>query len=203
MEKYEILLDEVSQILKINANKGEKYIARAGSLVAMDKVFKLDVDNGGTLEVLSRMNTDGDLYIQIYESLEKGELLLAANFLSTIEIMDLKEDKEYIMHEQSFLACSDNIKFEVEFSEYKGSLLASQSMQVRVKGNGMIAVALTGNLYKKILKDNEIYDVSYSNLVLWESKMEYEVDNSLIDIRVRFKGPGEIWIQSRGMLAGE
>lgn len=106
---FELLCQGDSRILKINAQRGEKYVVEAGSMVAMTPVFDLNIKAGGFGKMLGRVVSGETLTLQEYKALDEGELLLAPTYSGDIMSVDVGQ-KQYRISNGNFLACESTVE---------------------------------------------------------------------------------------------
>ncbi|RDY27263.1 TIGR00266 family protein [Romboutsia weinsteinii] len=207
IEKFELLCQGDSRILKINASKGELYRVEAGSMVAMSPTFDLQVKAGSLGKVFGRFMSGESAFLQEYKALSDGEILLAPTGSGDIMKLDLDGSKQYRISNGNFLACTEGIHLEAK-AKVKGVFGSGEGIfGLRTVGAGTLFVNSCGSIYKKSLYPSEKYIVDSSHLVLWDNDMEYSSElaggnlaNSFLSgegFVAKFVGPGEIWIQTR------
>lgn len=206
-EKFELLCQGDSRILKINANRGEAYIVEAGSMVAMTPSFDLNVKAGGLGKMLGRVMSGESALLQEYRAYEDGELLLAPTASGDITKIYLDGSKSLRISNGNFLACTEGISLETK-ARVKGIFGSGEGLfGLRTKGSGTLFVNSCGSIHKINLNYGQEYIVDSSHLVLWDNDMEYSTELAAKGLAssffsgegfvARFKGPGEIWIQTR------
>ncbi|MGL4108708.1 TIGR00266 family protein [Clostridium sp. LP20] len=206
MGKFEILYGNVNTVLKINAEKDDKFIVRAGAMISMADVFDMKLKSGGMKRALGRMFAGQSTFLQEYRAKEQGELVVSPSFLGDIELFDMDGSRTYRLGQNAFLASYGEIELKTKGAGGKGILSGEGLFQVEVSGEGTIALCSYGAIYKKILEPGERYVVDTNHLVLWESTIKYSVEmisngiTSLVSGEgyvCKFQGPGEIWIQTK------
>lgn len=206
-EKFELLCQGDSRILKIYANRGEVYIVEAGSMVAMTPSFDLNVKAGGIGKMFGRWMSGESALLQEYTALDDGELLLAPTASGDITKIDLDGSKSLRISNGNFLACTEGIDLETK-ARIKGILGSGEGIfGLRAKGIGTLFVNSCGSIYKINLAEGQEYIVDSSHLVLWDDDMEYSTELACKGVAssffsgegfvARFKGPGQILIQTR------
>ncbi|MEG2193636.1 MAG: TIGR00266 family protein [Terrisporobacter sp.] len=206
-EKFELLCQGDSRILKINANRGEAFTVEAGSMVAMTPTFDLKVKAGGLGKMFGRVMSGESALLQEYRATNDGELLLAPTMSGDIEKVELDGRHQYRISNGNFLACSEGITLETK-AKIKGIFGSGEGIfGLRTAGAGTLFVNSCGSIHKINLGVGEEYIVDSTHLVLWENDMDFSTElagggigKSLFSgegFVARFRGPGQIWIQTR------
>jgi uncharacterized protein (TIGR00266 family) len=206
-EKYELLCQGDSRLLKINATQGDVYRVEAGSMVGMTPTFELKVKAGSIGKMFGRVMSGETALIQEYIAKSDGELLLAPTGSGDITKVELDGTKQYRISNGNFLACTEGINLEAK-AKVKGIFGTGESIfGLRTQGAGTLFVSSCGSIYKIVLNQNEKYIIDSSHLVLWDNNMEYSTELANGDVLssffsgegfvAKFVGPGEIWIQTR------
>lgn len=207
MEKFELLYEGDSRLLKINAIRGETFRVEAGSMIAMTPTFELKMKTGGVGKMFGRMLSGESAFIQEYKAKDEGELLLAPMFSGDIQKIELDGSKEYRISNGNFLACTDGVDLETK-ARVKGIFGSGEGIfTLKAVGRGTLFVNSCGAVHKIMLGVGQSYIVDSSHLVLWDNKMDYSTElagkgiaNSLLSgegFVAKFTGPGELWIQTR------
>lgn len=206
-EKYELLCQGDSRLLKINATQGDVYRVEAGAMVGMTPTFELKVKAGSVGKMFGRFMAGESTLIQEYVAKGDGELLLAPGASGDITKIDLDGSKSYRISNGNFLACTDGIELETK-ARVKGIFGTGEGIfTLTEKGSGTLFVNSCGSIYKKVLQVGEKYIIDSSHLVLWDNDMKYNTELANGDMLssffsgegfvAKFVGPGEIWIQTR------
>lgn len=206
-DKFELLCQGDSRVLKINANKGEAFIVEAGSMIAMTPTFDLNVKAGGIGKMFGRVMSGESALLQEYKAYDDGELLLAPTASGDITSVELDGSKSFRISNGNFLACTDSITLETK-ARVKGIFGSGEGLfGLRTKGRGTLFVNSCGSIYKIDLKEGQEYIIDSSHLVLWDNDMQYSTELAAKGLAssffsgeglvARFRGPGEIWIQTR------
>ena len=206
MNKFEILYGNVNTVLKINAERNEQFIVRAGAMVSMTDIFDMKLKSGGMKRALGRMFAGQSTFLQEYTARDRGELIVSPSFLGDIELFNMDGSKTYRLGQNAFLASYGNIGLETKGAGGKGILSGEGLFQMEASGDGTIALCGYGAIYKKVLEPGERYVVDTNHLILWENTIKYSVEmisngiTSLVSGEgyvCKFQGPGEVWIQTK------
>ncbi|SCH05500.1 MULTISPECIES: TIGR00266 family protein [unclassified Romboutsia] len=206
-DKFELLCQGDSRILKINANRGDIFRVEAGSMVAMTPTFDLKVKAGGIGKMLGRVMSGESALLQEYKAISDGEILLAPTMSGDITKVELDGSKQYRISNGNFLACTEGITLETK-AKVKGIFGSGEGIfGLRTVGSGTLFVNSCGSIYEINLGIGEEYIVDSSHLVLWENDMEFSTElaggglaSSFLSgegFVAKFRGPGKIWIQTR------
>lgn len=207
IEKFELLCQGDSRILKINATKGERFRVEAGSMVAMTPTFDLKVKAGSVGKMLGRVMSGESALLQEYKAIDNGEILLAPTYSGDIMKVDLDGTKQYRISNGNFLACTEGITLETK-AKVKGIFGSGEGLfGLRAKGVGTLFVNSCGSIYEIVLKEGQQYIVDSSHLVLWDNDMDFSTELAGKGLAssffsgegfvAKFTGPGVIWIQTR------
>ncbi|MBS5987831.1 TIGR00266 family protein [Clostridium paraputrificum] len=206
MSKFQVLYQTTNSILKVNADTNDKFIVRAGAMVAMDDVFDMKLKSGGVKKAIGRMFAGQSTFLQEYTANSQGELLLSPTFLGDIQLFEMDGSRNYRLGQNAFLASYGNIELKTKGAGGKGIFSGEGLFQVEAVGAGTLALCSFGAIHKKILDPGERYIVDTNHLVLWESSLKYKVEmisNGLTSLVsgegyiCKFEGPGEVWIQTK------
>ena len=206
-EKFELLCQGDSRLLKINAIRGELFRVEAGSMVAMTPTFEHKVKAGSIGKMFGRVMSGESALLQEYRATSDGEILLAPTGSGDITKVELDGSKQYRISNGNFLACTEGITLEAK-AKVKGIFGSGEGIfGLRTVGAGTLFVNSCGSIHKINLNIGEEYIVDSSHLVLWENEMEFSTElaggglaSSFLSgegFVARFRGPGQIWIQTR------
>lgn len=206
-EKFELLCDASNRILKINTSDNEKYTVRKGSMVSMSSNVNLKLKETTFDSTARRLLAGGTLFLQEYTSNGDGELLIAPTNIGDILKIEMKDGKHYRISTGNFLACTENVKFEV-CAKIKGNFGSGDKLFVlEASGEGTLFITSVGGVYEKNLKEDEEYIVDSGHLVIWDASMEIKTEIAGKGIGTsmlsgegfvgRLKGPGKIFLQTR------
>lgn len=173
----------------------------------MTPSFDLNVKAGGLGKMFGRVMSGESALLQEYRALEDGELLLAPTGSGDITMIDLDGSKSLRISNGNFLACTESLSLETK-AKVKGIFGSGEGLfGIRTKGRGTLFVNSCGSIHKINLSHGQEYIVDSSHLVLWDNDMEYSTELAAKGLAssffsgegflARFKGPGEIWIQTR------
>lgn len=205
-DKFELLCQGDSRLLKINGEKGDSFFIETGAMAAMTPTWNLNVKTGGLSKVFGRMLTGESVLLQKYTATDNGELLLAPAYSG--DILGVKVgDKQYRISNGCFLACSSDVNIETK-ARLKGVFGTGEGFfSLNTSGEGILFVNSCGSLHRIHLEPGEEYIVDSGHLVLWDRNMEFStklagggIAKSIFSgegFVANFVGPGDIWIQSR------
>lgn len=206
VEKFELLYQGYSELLKINATKGDIFKVESGSMMGMTPTFERKSNIGNTGTMLSGVMSE-------YKATSDGELLITPKDMGNIMKIEMDGGRQYRISNGRFLACTEGINIETKSkTKSKGIFGSGEGLfAARVVGEGTLFLNLYGVLHKISLDLDEEYIVDSDHLVIWDNDMEFtrkmpkkELSNSLFSgeyTSVKFTGPGEIWMQTRKALA--
>lgn len=211
-DKFELLCQGDSRLLKINAERGESFFIETGTMAAMTPTWDLSVKTGGLGKVFGRMLTGESLLLQKYTAKNNGELLLAPMYNGDILGVKVGE-KQYRLSNGSFLACTTSVKLETK-ARVRGVFGTGEGFfSLNTTGDGILFVNACGSLHRITLNEGEEYIIDSGHLVLWDKNMNFStklagggIAKSVFSgegFVTSFVGPGDIWIQSRKPLLYE
>lgn len=206
-EKFELLCQGDSRLLKINATKGEIYRVESGAMVGMTPTFELKLKAGGIGKMFGRVMSGESALLQEYKATQDGNILLAPSCSGDITRVQMDSNKCYRIGNGNFLACTEGVTLETK-ARVKGIFGSGEGLfGLRAQGSGDLFVDSCGSIYKMNLQPGEEYIVDSSHLVLWDDDMEFSTElagggmaSSFFSgegFVAKFCGPGEIWIQTR------
>ncbi|MBS5951043.1 MAG: TIGR00266 family protein, partial [Clostridium sp.] len=203
---FELLCSDSNKVLKINATRGEEYTVESGAMVSMSPVFDVKAKTGGLGKTLGRMFSGEGMFIQKFRAKDDGELLLAPQFLGDIQLVEMDGSVAYRLGRSTFLALTSGIEINTKSGGIGGMFSGEGLIQMQASGVGTLVISSYGAILKKELQPGETYIVDSNHMVLWDSRMKYNVEfmsgvlSSIAGgegLICKFEGPGELWIQSR------
>lgn len=204
--KFELLCQGDSRLLKINGEAGESFFIEPGTMAAMTPTWKLNIRTGGVGKMIGRVITGESVLLQEYKALSSGELLLAPVYSGDILGVKVGE-RQYRISNGNFLACTEGVSLKAKV-RVKGIFGTGEGFfSLRTTGDGILFVNSCGSLHRISLKEGEEYIVDSSHLVLWDENMKFStklagggVMKSVFSgegFVASFVGPGDLWIQTR------
>ena len=173
--KFELLCSDSNKVLKINATRGEEYVVESGAMVSMSPVFDVKAKTGGLGKTLGRMFSGEGLFIQRFKANEDGELILAPQFLGDIQLVEMDGTISYRLGRSTFLASTSGIDVTTKSGGISGMFSGEGLIQMQASGVGTLVISSYGAIIKKELNPGENYVVDSNHMVLWDSRMKYNV----------------------------
>ena len=204
--KFKLLCQGDSRLLKINGEPGESFFIEPGTMAGMTPTWKLNIRTGGVGKMLGRVLTGESVLLQEYKALATGELLLAPIYSGDILGVKVGE-RQYRISNGNFLACTAGVTLETK-ARVKGIFGTGEGLfSLRTSGDGILFVNSCGSLHRITLGPGEEYIVDSGHLVLWDKDMKFStklagggIAKSVFSgegFVASFVGPGDLWIQTR------
>lgn len=210
--EFEILFDGEGKVLKINADLDSKFFIETGSIISMDPVFDVSVKTGGLMSMIGKSFSGESVFHQEISSRSNGEMYVAPKCLGDIKIIEKDKNKDLMLGEESFLAASKDIKFEMGRKKRKQLFSGDGLFHTKVKGEGKIIVSSYGEIIMKDIKEGNRYIIDSGNLVAWDEGIDfksavlgsvYESWKANEGIVLEMSGKGRVWFRSRTLKASE
>lgn len=192
----------------VRLGAGEEMYCESGSMIAMSSGVEIAGSTGGGIAkaVLRKAVGQESFFMARYQSrVEGGWVALAPKFPGDIATINVTNQK-WLMQTGSMLAHSAGIHSEVRFGGL-GSLLQQEGVTlIEVEGQGQLVICSYGGLQRINPGPGERVVVDTGHLVAWTADMAVRIGplSGVVTAAVtgehlvaEFKGPGEVWIQTR------
>lgn len=209
--KYEIKHEDADAVISVQLAKGETFKAAAGAL--MGKSSSLEVEGtveGGPLKALKRsLLGGGTLFFETLHAADSdAEALIAPALPGAIQILEIAEDNGAYLQGRSFLASFGELELNTEMQVAPAGLISGEGLFVlHATGKGALAVNAFGALHYINVPDGSDYLVDNGHLVAWRSQQGFKIEKSSSGwissfvsgegLLWRFRGPAELWLQTR------
>ena len=192
--------------MEVSLQEGETFFSEPSAIMAYS----------GEVEIKSEVG--GDLLSGALRALGGGESLfinkISANSPSTIEIVppfpseivEIDLDGALIVGDGAYLCHYGEIELSTKFGGLTAFTSGSGLMFLYAKGKGKLYLSAFGNLFKKELKEGEVFYVDNSSFVACNDSMEIDkifVGKNLLSKVVggeglffKIKGPGEVYYRT-------
>ena len=208
----EILYQPAFALAKVTMASGDSVRAEAGAMVSMNSYLEIETKaQGGFLKSLSRSVLGGEtFFMNTFKATNDGaELTLAANLPGDIMLMQL-ENRDFIVQSGSYLASDITIDIDTKWGGARTFFGGEGLFMLRCSGSGTLMVASYGAIHKVPLADGEVYNVDTGHIVAFDAHIPYNIRKvgswkSTIfggeGLMVEFRGPGNLYLQSRSPAA--
>ncbi len=216
MIRFEIT-GSVDPLLACQLEEGDKLLAESNAMVAMDSTLKLKgKTRGGLLGSIGRKILNDESFFQ--QSIEaedgNGKILLAPNIPGDIRILDVGE-KQYMITDGAFLACTEDVELSSKYQGIGRSLLGNSGgfFVMGTEGKGQLAISGFGSMRELEVHPGQSLFVDNGHLVAWDTNLKYELSmntgksglfGTLVNsqttgegIVLEFKGEGKVYVCSR------
>lgn len=207
----------VDPLLTAHMQKGDKVLAEANAMVAMQDGLSLKGrSRGGLFKSLARKILNDETFFQLFIEADEadGDVLLAPKIPGDIMILDIGE-RQYMLSDGAFLASTDTVSLDVKSQGIGRALLGDSGgfFVMSTSGAGQVAVSGFGSIQELEVKLGHKLLVDNGHLVAWDASLDYELTinssrsgllgklvNSQLTgegILLKFKGEGKVYVCSR------
>ncbi len=209
--EFNILNKGAFSTLGVKLNHGESIKAESGAMITMSNT--LDINSkleGGLLSgIIRKVFTGETLFFQTLKANRgDGDVMLASVYPGEIAILELDGSEEYLLQKNGFLAAEESINISTKAQSLTKGLFSGEGFFVmRLHGKGKVAISTYGGIQKITLAPDEEKIIDNSHMVAWAKTSNYKIEKaskgwissftSGEGLICRFKGPGEVYIQTR------
>ncbi len=208
--QYEILYQGTFPIVKYHLEKGERLKAESDAMIAMSST--IDVTGGvegGIKKGLTRMLSGEKFFFQYLTATRgSGEILFAHAYPGDITDIQLDGTNGLIIQKNGFLASTEDVEIDTKVQNLTKGLFSKEGFFIlKARGKGTLFLSSYGAVHNITLSQGEEIVIDNGHLVAWTENMEYKIEkasnnwaNSIMSgegLVCRFKGAGQIWIQTR------
>jgi uncharacterized protein (TIGR00266 family) len=208
--KYEILKRPDFGMAKITfETAGESITVESGAMVARDTDVSMKTAmTGGLFSAAKRKLLGGEsLFQNTFSGSKAGETLyLAPAMDGDLEVVDLREGDALAIQSSGYVANGPDVKLDTKWGGARGFFSGHGLFFMQATGTGPVFVSSYGALHKIKMDGSRDYIVDNSHVVAFRGDLTYEITKlgglkSLFlsgeGLVCKFKGHGEIWIQTR------
>ena len=207
-------------LARVKLNKGEKFVAEAGSMVAMSPGFSVSTGFQGTgggivnmitaiLAGLARKFLAGEsmLVTNFVATKDDAEVLLAPSMSGDIVEIDLDGTNPVVVQAESFLASEPGVSVGLIFGGIGMLLSGEGAFFLKCTGKGKLLVNSYGAI-ETVQLGEEGYVADNGHVVGWQGKVTYKMRGagglmasmtSGEGMVLEFKGDGTVWLQTRNV----
>ena len=201
-------------MLTLDLAPGERVKAEPGAMVAQQGV-EMETGMGGSslFGGIRRMLGGESFFVNTFTAGPAGGWVsLSPPIPGDIHSMALQPGENLFLQGSSFMACTDNVQTDTQFQGLKGLFSGESIFFLRAFAEGMEGTVFFdsyGAIKKLELDGTEELVVDTGHVVAFTEGMEYSIGKvggfrSLIaggeGLVMKFRGRGQVWIQSRNML---
>ena len=201
-------------MLTLELAPGERFKAEPGAMVAQKGVeMETGMGGGGLFGGLKRMMGGESFFVNTFTAGNVGGWVsISPPIPGDIHSRDLQPGENLFLQGSSFLACTENVETDTQFQGMKGVFSGESIFFLRAfaqGAGGTVFFDSYGAIKRLDLESGEELVVDTGHVVAFTDGVEYSIGKvggfrSLIaggeGLVMKFKGRGEVWIQSRNML---
>ena len=207
--KYD-LQGTTMQMLNMELAKDETVVAESGRLVYMSDNINMSTKMRGGFWTSVKRKFAGESFFLVHFTPQAGNgtVGFGSEFPGKIIPLELRKDETIIAQKDAFLCAEEKINFDATFTKKIGAgFLGGEGLiLIKMKGPGKAFFNVGGEVAEIPLKAGQKLRVDTSNLAMFDSNMDYDVErvkgikNMIWGGEGLFlatiKGPGRVWVQS-------
>lgn len=207
MTKFIKLFDTLASGLEVQLEKGDSVNCAPGSMISMSDSFNVSIQSTSTDNILNKILKASNSFVK-YTAHRDGQIVLSPKFLGDIEILDVNLNSEYLISKNNYLASESTIDLKSIYEGKKAMIAGTSLKEMLISGTGKLALASTGNVIKKSLKENETLIINSNHLILRDKNAQFSIhklESTLTSLESReghilkFVGPAELWYQTKNL----
>ena len=201
-------------MLTLELAPGESFKAEPGAMVAQQGVeMQTGMGGGGLFGGLKRMMGGESFFVNTFTAGNLGGWVsISPPIPGDIHSRDLQPGENLFLQGSSFLACTENVETDTQFQGMKGVFSGESIFFLRAfaqGAGGTVFFDSYGAIKRLDLESGEELVVDTGHVVAFTDGVEYSIGKvggfrSLIaggeGLVMKFRGRGQVWIQSRNML---
>lgn len=191
----------------VRLREGDSIVAESDAMASMSSSISLRTRwNGGFFGAILRRLFGGEsLFVNVFFTATRGELVLTQPTPGDIECVDLKGQALYLQS-GAFVACDPSVELGVSFAGFRSLIAREGLFRLRVSGQGRVWMGAYGGIVAKDLEGEYIVDSSH--LVAYEPTVQLRLGmaGSLMSsffsgegLVMRLHGPGRVYLQTRSL----
>jgi len=192
-------------------NQGETLLAEPGAMVAMSATLEITGQTaaGGFFKAIKRTLAGESFFRQsITASRGAGRVMLAPAMMGDIRIIEMQDSVPYMLQKGAFLASAGSVEIDSKMQGLAKGMFSGEGFFIlTASGTGPLLISSFGSIQSVMLGPGEELLVDNGHLVAWPASTAYLLEkaasgwiSSLTSgegLVCRFRGPGEILIQTR------
>ena len=201
-------------MLTLELAPGESFKAEPGAMVAQQGVeMQTGMGGGGLFGGIKRMMGGESFFVNTFTAGSVGGWVsISPPIPGDIHSRDLQPGENLFLQGSSFLACTENVETDTQFQGMKGVFSGESIFFLRAfaqGAGGTVFFDSYGAIKRLDLESGEELVVDTGHVVAFTDGVEYSIGKvggfrSLIaggeGLVMKFRGRGQVWIQSRNML---
>ncbi len=201
-------------MLTLELAAGESFKAEPGAMVAQQGVeMQTGMGGGGLFGGIKRMMGGESFFVNTFTAGSVGGWVsISPPIPGDIHSRDLQPGENLFLQGSSFLACTENVETDTQFQGMKGVFSGESIFFLRAfaqGAGGTVFFDSYGAIKRLDLDSGEELVVDTGHVVAFTDGVEYSIGKvggfrSLIaggeGLVMKFRGRGQVWIQSRNML---
>ncbi|MDR3634857.1 MAG: TIGR00266 family protein [Isosphaeraceae bacterium] len=216
--RYEILYQPAFSLARIFLERGEQITAESGAMISMSPTIKLEAKmSGGGVFGAIKSAVGGESLFRTTFTAESGpgEITFAPSTLGDILALELTGNR-FFVQPGSYLAGHPGLNIGVQGTA-RGMLSGEGLFLLTVQGSGPLLLSSFGAIHSKQLGPGEEYIVDTGHIVAFEESVSYSLEKAtgksqgiggflkgMVQSALsgegfvcRYRGPGQIYIQTR------
>jgi uncharacterized protein (TIGR00266 family) len=211
--RYQLVGGNAFACARVELAPGQSLRAEAGAMVSMSG--NVDVQGqlqGGLAGALKRIVTRESMFVSTFTAHGgAGEVLLAPSVPGDVVGVDVS-GRELLVQSSSWLASEMDVQLDTEFAGFRGLFAGEGIFFIRVSGRGTALLSSYGAIVHRPIPAGARYVVDTGHVVAFDARMPYQVRRasrrgwlrSILSgeaLVAEFAGPGEVWLQTRNLVA--
>ncbi|MBU1135847.1 MAG: TIGR00266 family protein [Nanoarchaeota archaeon] len=207
--KYD-LQGSTMQMLNVELKKDETMVAESGRLVYMSDNVNMETKMKGGFWTSVKRKFAGESFFLVHFTPQAGPgtIGFGSEFPGKIIPLKLNKGETLIAQKDAFLCGDKDISFDASFVKKIGAgFLGGEGLiLIKVQGPGQVFFNVGGEVAEIPLKKGQKLRIDTSNLAMFDSSMDYDVErvkgvkNMIWGGEGLFlaivTGPGRVWVQS-------
>jgi uncharacterized protein (TIGR00266 family) len=191
----------------VRLTEGDSIVAESDAMASMSSSIALETRwNGGFFAALLRKLFGGEsLFVNVFSTSSRGELVLTQAYPGDIECVTLKGNALYLQP-GAFVACDPSVELGLGYAGLRSLIAREGLFRLRVSGHGRVWIGAYGGIVEKEIERD--YVVDSSHLVAYEPSVQMRLGlagslfSSLFSgegLVMRLSGPGRVYLQTRSI----
>jgi uncharacterized protein (TIGR00266 family) len=208
--KHTILHQGAFPLIQVELEQGESIKAESGAMVAMSSTIEVaGKADGGIFKGLGRMLAGESFFMQtLTATTGPGQVLFAHALPGEIAAIPMDGRTTFILQKNGFLAGSAGLDISTKAQSLSKGIFSGEGFFiVKVSGQGTLFISTYGGIHPISIPPGQEMVIDNGHLVAWPDTMSYTIEKaskgwissvtSGEGLVCRFKGPGQVLIQTR------
>jgi uncharacterized protein (TIGR00266 family) len=209
--KIEILSRPSYAIADVHLTAGESILAEGGAMVSMTDNISISTSTfsrgggglGALLKGVKRMLTGESFFMNKFTAGGDGHVSVAPVLIGDIEQISMDGTKNLIVQSSSFLASSETLEMDTQFSGLKGLFSGEALFWIKFSGKGELLINSFGGIFHTDVNGTFICDTGH--IAAFEDTLTYSIKKvggwkaTLLSgegLVCEFKGTGRLFMQT-------